>query len=201
MQSLINTVRNDLRLSEKRLRHTEGVVAAAKLLVERHFPTEISPAEAELAALLHDYAKEYPAEKHREIYEQYGVQIPQEELRIPKLLHARTAAVIAEKVYHAPEIVCSAVRWHTTGKAEMRPLELVIYFADYIEAGRTHPSCVRLRNYYEHAYQTRKDSTRALHLALVRSFDTTLRLLLAEQKPVDFYTNQARNYYLELVKK
>lgn len=198
MNTLIETVRKDLQLSEKRLRHTEGVVKAALLLVERHFPGEISPEDAELAALLHDYTKEYTVEQHLAVCEQYGVRIPPEEQRMKKLLHARTASILAEHVYHAPEAVCDAVRWHTTGRAAMHPLELVIYFADYIEAGRKHPSCIRLREYYEKQYQTRKNKTRALQLALVRSFDTTVRLLLAEHKLVDPFTIQARNYYLEL---
>lgn len=200
MTTLIETVRKDLRLSEKRMRHTEGVVEAALLLAKRHFPGEITPEEAELAALLHDYTKEYSVEQHLALCAQYGVQIPPEEKRMKKLLHARTASLLAEYVYHAPEAICSAVRWHTTGKAAMRPLELVIYLADYIEAGRKHPSCVRLRNYYEKQYQTRKDKTRALYLTMVRSFDTTLRSLLTEHAPVDLFTIQARNYYLDLVK-
>ena len=200
MKTLIETVRKDLRLSEKRRRHTEGVVAAAKLLAERHFPTEITPEEAELAALLHDYTKEYSVEQHLAVFERYGVQVMPEELKPHKLLHARTAAVIAEHAYHAPEEVCSAVRWHTTGRADMSPLELVIYFADYIEAGRTHPSCVRLREYYEKEYRTRKDGMRALQLAMLRSFDTTLRSLIADHKTVDLYTIYARNHYLKLAK-
>lgn len=201
MKTLIETVRKDLRLSEKRMRHTEGVVDAAKLLAERHFPTEITPEEAELAALLHDCTKEYSVEQHLAVFEQHGVMYPPVELTPHKLLHAQTAAVIAEHVYHAPKEVCSAVRWHTTGRADMSPLELVIYFADYIEAGRTHPSCVRLREYYEKEYRTRKDGMRALQLAMLRSFDTTLRSLIAEHKTVDMHTIYARNYYLKLAKK
>lgn len=198
MKTLIETVRKDLQLSEKRFRHTEGVVEAALLLVKRHFPADISPEEAELAALLHDYTKEYPVEKHLAVCEQYGLHIPPEELHTPKLLHARTAALIAEHVYHAPESVCAAVRWHTTGRAGMRPLELVIYLADYIEMGRKDQACIRLRNYYEKEYRTRKDGMRALQLTMVRSFDTTLRILVAEKKSIDAFTVQARNYYLDL---
>ncbi|MCH5184217.1 MAG: bis(5'-nucleosyl)-tetraphosphatase (symmetrical) YqeK [Oscillospiraceae bacterium] len=200
MKTLIETVRKDLRLSEKRMRHTEGVIRAAKLLAERHFPGEITPEEAELASLLHDYTKEYSEEEHLAVFARYGVEVTPAELKPHKLLHARTAALIAEHAYHAPEEVCSAVRWHTTGRPAMRPLELVIYFADYIEDGRTHPSCVHLRDYYEKEYRARKDGMRALQLAMVRSFDATLRSLIAEKKVVDEYTVRARNYYLKLAK-
>lgn len=194
----IERVRKDLNLSEKRMRHTEGVVRAAKMLAERHFP-EISPETVELCALFHDYTKEYPYEEQLFLCGKYGIALSEEEKKVKKLLHSRTAAAIAEQEYGYPEEVCSAIRWHTTGRPEMTPLETVIYFADYIEDGRTYLACIRLRNYYEKQYATLKDKTRALNKALVRSFDTTIRDLLSEKKTVDLLTVQARNYYLNLL--
>ena len=196
----IQKVRNDLKLSEKRMRHTEGVVRAAVLLASRHFP-EIAPETAELAALFHDYTKEYTVQQHLQVLASYGQTAAEDELEAPKLLHARTAALIAEKEYRlSPEIV-SAIRWHTTGRENMSPLECVIYFADYIEDTRTFPACVRLREYYEKQYASLKDKSRALNKALVRSFDITIRDLLSEGKTVDPNTVSARNHYLLLLKK
>jgi predicted HD superfamily hydrolase involved in NAD metabolism len=196
----IQKVRNDLKLSEKRMRHTEGVVRAAVLLASRHFP-EIAPETAELAALFHDYTKEYTVQQHLQVLASYGQTATEDELEAPKLLHARTAALIAEKEYRlSPEIV-SAIRWHTTGRENMSPLECVIYFADYIEDTRTFPACVRLREYYEKQYASLKDKSRALNKALVRSFDITIRDLLSEGKTVDPNTVSARNYYLRSRKK
>ena len=196
----IQRVREDLKLSEKRMRHTEGVVRAAVLLASRHFP-EIAPETAELAALFHDYTKEYTVQQHLQVLASYGQTAAEDELEAPKLLHARTAALIAEQEYKlSPEIV-SAIRWHTTGREEMSPLECVIYFADYIEDGRTFPACVRLREYYEKQYASLKDKSRALNKALVRSFDITIRDLLSEGKTVDPNTVSARNHYLRSRKK
>ena len=196
----IQKVRNDLKLSEKRMRHTEGVVRATVLLASRHFP-EIAPETAELAALFHDYTKEYTVQQHLQVLASYGQTAAEDELEAPKLLHARTAALIAEKEYRlSPEIV-SAIRWHTTGRENMSPLECVIYFADYIEDTRTFPACVRLREYYEKQYASLKDKSRALNKALVRSFDITIRDLLSEGKTVDPNTVSARNHYLRSRKK
>ena len=196
----IQRVRNDLKLSEKRMCHTEGVVRAAVLLASRHFP-EIAPETAELAALFHDYTKEYTVQQHLQVLASYGQTAAEDELEAPKLLHARTAALIAEKEYRlSPEIV-SAIRWHTTGRENMSPLECVIYFADYIEDTRTFPACVRLREYYEKQYASLKDKSRALNKALVRSFDITIRDLLSEGKTVDPNTVSARNHYLRSRKK
>lgn len=196
----IQKVRRDLKLSEKRMRHTEGVVRAALLLASRHFP-EIDPETAELAALFHDYTKEYTPEEQLRVLASYGEAPMEDELEAPKLLHARTAALIAEKEYGLSPEVVSAIRWHTTGRASMTPLECVIYFADYIEDTRTFPACVRLREYYEKQYASLKDKSRALNKALVRSFDITIRDLLSGGKTVDPNTVQARNHYLLLCKK
>ncbi len=196
--TLTETVRADLRLSEKRLRHTEGVVKAALLLASRHYPI-LSPQEVELAALLHDYTKEYTTERQLALCTLYGIALSDEELRTPKLLHARTAAAIAADRYQASAEVCAAVRWHTTGRPDMSPLETVIYFADYIEEGRDYAPCIRLRNYYEKQYRTLKDKTRALNKGLVRSFDMTVKDLLADRKPIFLLTVEARNAYLRLL--
>lgn len=194
----IERVRHDLRLSEKRMKHTEGVVRAAKLLAARHFP-EISADTAELCALFHDYTKEYSFDEQLAVLEKYAMDVSEDEKKTPKLLHSRTAAAIAQNEYGFCEEICSAIRWHTTGRPEMTPLEMIIYFADYIEDGRTYPACVRLRKYYEKQFASLKDDKRALHKALVRSFDTTVRDLLSEKKTVDLLTIQARNYYLNLL--
>lgn len=189
----------DLRLSDKRMKHTLGVVKAAVMLAERHFP-EIAPEDAEIAALMHDYTKEYPVEKHLEICARYGVEVTEEEIASPKLLHAKSGAALAKEVYGLKPEIVSAVRWHTTGRPAMEPLEVVLYFADYIEENRTFPGCVRLRNYYEKEFTSRKDKQKSLYLALERSFELTMRDLLSEKKPIDGMTVEARNYYLKLTK-
>lgn len=199
MNTKKDNILQDLRLSDKRMKHTLGVVKAAVMLAKRHFP-EITPEDAEVAALMHDFTKEYPVEKHLEICKTYGVEVTEEEIASPKLLHAKSGAALAKAVYGLKPEIVSAVRWHTTGKSGMSPLEAVLYFADYIEENRTFPGCVRLRNYYEKEYGKRKDKQKALFLALERSFDLTIRDLLAEKKPIDAKTIEARNYYLKLTK-
>ena len=43
------------------------------------------------------------------------------------------------------EEVIEAVRWHTTGKPNMTPMEKVVYLADYIEPLRDFPGVDKLR--------------------------------------------------------
>lgn len=194
----IQQIRADLRLSDQRLQHTEGVIKAALALADRHYP-DLSPERVELAALMHDYTKEFTPAQHFTVCARYGIELTDDERHAPKLLHARTAAAIAQHVYGLPADVCGAIRWHTTGKAAMTPLELVVYLADYIEENRTHPACIRLREYYEKECQSMKRISRALNKTLVRSFDSTIRDLMASRMPIDVNTFEARNYYLRLL--
>lgn len=190
-------IRQALRLSPKRMQHTEGVVKAALRLAERHFPT-LDTERVEWAALLHDCTKEYTAEQHIALLAQYGETATEAELISPKLLHARTGVLLAEHTFGMPEDVVSAIRWHTTGRERMEPMECVLYFADYIEEYRTFPGCVALREEYEALYAAEPDT--ALVKALVKSFDMTIGDLLEEGQPIDEHTVQARNYYLILQK-
>jgi putative nucleotidyltransferase with HDIG domain len=101
-------------LPEKRYQHSLGVEFTAAALAMRY---EADIEKAELAGLIHDCAKVI----HNET----------------KVAHAEHAPEIAESMYdvHDPEVL-SAIRWHTTGKADMTVLEKIIYVADFIEPCR-----------------------------------------------------------------
>ena len=62
-----------------------------------------------------------------------------------KLLHAKTGAAVAERVFGESPEVCKAIRWHTTGRAGMNTLEKIIYLADYMEPNRDFPGVEKLR--------------------------------------------------------
>ena len=188
----------DLRLSEKRMRHTLGVAEAALMLAERHFP-ELNPETVEIAALMHDYTKELSKEEQLALCERYHLEVTEEERECPKLLHSKTAAAIAEHVYHFSEEICSAIRWHTTGKPDMSPLEIVIYLADFIEKNRTFSDCVKIRDYYNRQYEKRKKKEKALYLTLQKSFDVSIKELVSNQSVINMETIRARNYYINLL--
>ena len=190
-----NAILSSMTISERRLKHTLGVAEAAKELAKAHFPA-LDLKAVELAALMHDYTKEYPIEKQFELCAHYGIELTEEEKITPKLLHAKTAAMIASERFSLPSDACSAIYWHTTGRANMTPFEIVIYLADYIEEFRDDPSCVKLREFYKKAMQKELDKTTALNKTLVRSFDTTIKHLLADDKLICSNTVQARNYYI-----
>ena len=191
----VNTILSTMTISERRLKHTLGVAEAAKELAKTHFP-ELDLKSVELAAIMHDYTKEYPVERHLELFSLFGIEVSEDDIINHKLLHGKTAALIARHDFGLDEETCSAIYWHTTGRPEMTPFEIVIYLGDYIEEFRDDASCIQLREFYKKSLA--KDGKRtALVKTLVRSFDTTLKHLIASEKNIDENTIKARNFYLK----
>lgn len=195
-----NDILSTMTISEKRLRHTLGVAEAAKALAITHFP-QLDLKTVELAALMHDYTKEYPLERHLELCSLFGIELTEEDIRNHKLLHAKTGAILAKDSFRLPDDACSAIYWHTTGKPEMTPFEIVIYLADYIEDFREDSGCAALREYYKKKMAKEKSRTVALLKTLVRSFDTTLKHLISQGATINENTIKARNYYIEQLSK
>ena len=52
---------------------------------------------------------------------------------------------MAKHVFSVTPEIESAIRWHTTGKADMTALEKIIYLADYIEPTRDFCDLTELR--------------------------------------------------------
>ena len=183
-------------MSEKRFRHTAAVEKMAARLGELYAPDKIDILRA--AALLHDITKEYSSEKQLQICREFGIIISKQDILTPKTFHAKTAAALIPTRYPEfadPEVI-SAVRWHTTGRADMSLLEKIVYLADYIDESRTFPDCVALRNlFWDAAPQSMSPEEREAHLdrVLIRSFDMTLAGLIEEGAPVSEDTFSARN--------
>lgn len=121
-------------LNPQRFEHSLGVSYTAACLAMRY---GTDPFLAELAGLLHDCAKQYKDKELLEICEKSGFPVGEEERKAPQVLHAVYGPCLAEKKYgiRNPEIL-DAIRWHTTGKADMTVPEKIIFVADYIEPNR-----------------------------------------------------------------
>lgn len=122
-------------MSEKRFRHVQNVAKSALKLAERWGYSE--PRKAELAGLLHDYAKEETDATFIQLIGKYQLD--------PDLLNWNN------NVWHGlvgiykiqedlgltdPEII-RAIEIHTVGSAAMTLLDKILYVADYVEEGRT----------------------------------------------------------------
>jgi nicotinate-nucleotide adenylyltransferase len=111
---------------ERRFAHTKRVMDLAETMAKRFGE---DPEKARLAALLHDYEKDPVGGMEND------------------LSHGPMAAEAAKHLFAVhDENVLNAIRWHTTGRAGMSRLELIIFLADTVEPGRTYDSIGRLRD-------------------------------------------------------
>ncbi len=101
--------------------------------------------ELRLAALLHDLTKENSPEEEEKIRQTYGVTPDWDDLRCKAALHGLSASLIAEHEFSLSENAVSAIRYHTTGRAEMSTAEKILYLADFTEPTRSHKICRLVR--------------------------------------------------------
>lgn len=122
-------------LKPSRFEHVIGVEMTA---VELADTLQLDGQKAKLAALLHDCAKNLPVEEQRALANRDTGSIRPTE--VEAVLHAPAGAVLAKERYGiTDEEVLQAIRYHTTGEADMTLLDKVIWAADLIEPGRTIP--------------------------------------------------------------
>jgi len=117
-----------------RFAHVLAVTRMADTLAQAH---GVDPARARLAALLHDLARLYSAQRLLRECESRGMPIDAFEGRNPIVLHARLGAELARERFGVDdEAVLSAIRKHTVADAVMSPLDQVVYLADALEPQR-----------------------------------------------------------------
>ncbi len=125
------------RVSERRFRHTEGVVKAASHLARTY---GVDERKARLAALLHDWDKAYgDGEMRARVAEldMVGEVDPWVLDNMPYVLHGNTAArALLREFPDIPSDVIQAIDRHTVASADMSDLDMVLYVADAVEEGR-----------------------------------------------------------------
>lgn len=158
-------------LTEKRYKHTVGVMETAITLAKTY---GVDEKKAELAAIFHDYAKFRPKEEMKKIIIEENM--PAELLVYnSELWHAPVGAFLVEKeVGITDKEVLDAIKYHTSGRIGMTPLEKVVYLADYIEPGRKFPGVEDVREL------AKKD----LNIALEKAVKNTIAFLMEKNQPV-----------------
>jgi len=168
------------QMPDKRWRHTLGVVETASKLAERYAG---DPAQAELAALLHDYSKAWPIDRMEAVIREHGLSA--ELLDNDKeLWHAHVGAWAVQTEHGIEdEEVLDAIRYHTSGREGMTKLDKIVCLADYIEPGRNYPGVERIRQLAEHSMEE----------ALIAAFGSTIAVLVERGKRIFPLTVLARN--------
>lgn len=136
MNEIILNLRNELRgkLSPQRYEHTISVSFICTALAMR-YGNDLD--HAELAGLLHDCAKHLGDGEIIKKCKKQGIELTDDELKAPAVLHAKYGAWLAQYKYGIEDTeIVNAIRWHTTGRPEMSLLEKLVFIADYIEPRR-----------------------------------------------------------------
>lgn len=131
---------------ERRYNHTLRVIFEAERLAPK-FGVDIQ--KARITALLHDCAKnldEKNGEDFSVICRKYGVTLDECAKNEKALIHAYLGATVAWKDYGIEDNeILEAIYYHTTARANMTPLEKLIYIADMTEPGRTIEQAAEIR--------------------------------------------------------
>jgi nicotinate-nucleotide adenylyltransferase len=173
-------------LSPRRAVHTLGVEDCAATLAMRW---GVCADKARLAALLHDLTKENHKQPQNQLklLEEYDILLCEWEPCVPEAYHALTGAALAARLGASPE-VCAAIRAHTTGRAGMSDLAIILYLADWIEPSRADT---------EGLAQLRRLCFTDLHRALALGLTLSLRHVQSRGRAVDPRSGEALAWVTE----
>ncbi len=172
-------------LSKERYEHSLRVIETAKKLAEIH---RVDIDKVELASALHDYSK-----CEEETYlKQYIIDhnIDSDLLNYNKeLWHSHVGAHYAQFTLGISDhSTLNAIKYHTTGRAHMDEIELVVFIADFIEPARKIPGIDIIRD------MAKKD----LHEAALLIFKASLPYLISLEAIVYPGTIEAYNDLIKL---
>jgi len=130
-------------LTKQRFEHTLRVAETAVKLAKMN---NASIEKAEIASIFHDYCKYRSLEEMRRIIK--TTYLPKDLLLYHhELWHGPVASFMIEQEYGVEdEAIKKAIYYHTTGRANMSDLELIVFVADYIEPGRSFPGLDEVRD-------------------------------------------------------
>ncbi|WP_026906254.1 bis(5'-nucleosyl)-tetraphosphatase (symmetrical) YqeK [Paucisalibacillus globulus] len=133
----------ETHLTKPRFEHTVRVAETAVRLAQIY---NVSSEKAELASIFHDYCKYRSLDEMKRIIQ--TTYLPKDLLLYHhELWHGPVASIMIEQEYGIKDdAIQSAVYCHTTGRANMSDLELIIFVADYIEPGRSFPGLDEVRD-------------------------------------------------------
>ncbi|MCU0082546.1 bis(5'-nucleosyl)-tetraphosphatase (symmetrical) YqeK [Streptococcus danieliae] len=166
-------------LSPHRFQHVLNVEQAAIQLAQAYGQ---DPVKAGLAGLLHDYAKEKPDAYFQTLIAERGLD--------PDLLqwgnniwHGYLGIyAIQDELGLEDEEILDAIRVHTIGKADMSPLDMILYLADYIEADRNFPGVEEARRL---AYSSLEEGV---------AYETAETLAFLAKKGIPIYPQTLETY-------
>ena len=139
------------KLSKRRYEHSVAVMERAEFLARLYgADTE----KARLAGLLHDIMKDTDKMSQLQFIDNSAILLSVAEKNAPPLWHAIAGFLYVRDVLKIDdEDILNAIRYHTTGRANMSVLEKVVYLADFTSLDRDYEDAEYTRNLSEQDLQ------------------------------------------------
>ena len=135
------------RLSPKRFRHSVNVMERAVYLARI---LGADPGLAEMAGLLHDVEKNTEPKLLLQKLRNSDILFSDADALLPQLWHAPAGMLfVRDRLGIRDPDVLNAIRYHTTGRKNMSPLEKTVYLADLTSADRDFPDVELVRKMSE----------------------------------------------------
>ena len=176
------------RISSRRYIHSVNVSIVSKKLAEVY---NCDANKAEIAGLIHDCARDMDISLQRNCLAEEKIIADDLTMSSKELLHGPAAVHICRNVFGIEdEEILMAVRYHTTGRANMSLLEKIICLSDLIEPGRDFDGVEELRRL---AYKN-------LNEALLAACNLSVKYIISKNGYIHVNTIQSRNYILSELK-
>lgn len=171
------------KMSKKRLEHVLRVEQKALELASLY---DVDITACQLAALLHDLAKEWSMEEYATIVQKFN--LSQDMLQFgSEILHGPVAACVIDEWFGVDDDrVKNAIACHTIGDSQMDDVAKVLFVADYIEDGRV----------FDGVGVARELAKNSLEDAIVYKLKHTIAYLATRQLPIYPKTVVAYNTWI-----
>lgn len=151
------------KMGDFRYEHSVNVSKEAKKLARLYGANE---EKAQLAGILHDITKEMPKDEQLQIIVDSGIILDNVQKNAPKLWHGISGSIyVQQNLCINDEDILNAIRYHTTGRANMSLLEKIIFIADFTSEERTYSGVATMR----------KKSRKSLDEAMLYAYKFTFK--------------------------
>lgn len=183
---LLSLVRE--RLSDYRYNHSVCVAEKAVELARKH---GADVKKAYVAGILHDITKEDDLIFQQKEIEKAQMTMTSLEIANEKVYHQMSGmAFIKNNLAITDEDILYAVRYHTTGRANMTLLEMIIYLADFTSADRNYPDVDKMR----------AKTDKNLFEGMLYSLSYTIKDLVSKNRQIHPDTLDCYNWVIDNIK-
>ena len=172
-------------LKPSRFLHSVGVRDTAVMLARRFGADE---KKAEIAGILHDCAKCINPEEGYKMCREWKIELDEVSLVNYDIVHQYLGAEMAKRNFKIDdEEILNAVRFHTTGRANMSRLDKIIYISDMIEPNRKS---------YDGIETIRELCRTDLDAAVLYGLENSIKYVMKNSKLIHLDTIRARNSFV-----